>query len=188
MSEGEQIRTRLATYEDASDIARIYNQGIEDRLATFETDLRSLDDIVFMLTDRGDKYPTVVVERGQFVVAWASVGAYRERPCYSGVGEFSVYVARECRGMGIGTVALRALANAVEERGFWKLVSRIFPENVASRALCRSQGFREVGVYLRHAKLDGIWKDCVIVERLLGEAAIYLDHAQDPTRHEDEDT
>jgi L-amino acid N-acyltransferase YncA len=55
-----------------------------------------------------------------------------------------------------------------EARGYWKLVSRVFPENESSRALCRALGFREVGVYRRHAKLDGQWRDCVIVELLLG--------------------
>jgi phosphinothricin acetyltransferase len=65
---------------------------------------------------------------------------------------------------------LERLLDECAQRGFWKLVSRVFPENTASRALCRSLGFREVGVYQRHARLDGAWRDCVIVEKLLGEA------------------
>ena len=84
----------------------------------------------------------------------------------------SVYVAREARGAGAGLVALRALLAAAEERGFWKLLSRIFPENVASLALHRKAGFREVGVYRRHGKLDGEWRDCVIVEKLIGDGAV----------------
>ena len=81
--------------------------------------------------------------------------------------EFSVYVGRSHRGRGVGRVLLIALIDEAERLGFWKLVSRIFPENAASRGLCRAMGFREVGVYEKHGKLDGVWKDCVIVERLI---------------------
>jgi L-amino acid N-acyltransferase YncA len=88
------------------------------------------------------------------------------------VAEFSLYVAREARGQGVGRLALSALINEAESRGFTKLVSRIFVENLASRRLCASLGFREVGVYRRHGRLDGRWMDCAIVERLLGSAAI----------------
>jgi L-amino acid N-acyltransferase YncA len=86
------------------------------------------------------------------------------------VAEFSVYVDRASRGQGVGRVLIQELIAEAELRGLWKLVSRIFPENEASLALCRASGFRQVGVYERHARLDGVWKDCVVVERLLGEA------------------
>jgi phosphinothricin acetyltransferase len=94
---------------------------------------------------------------------------YRERAAYAGVGEFSVYVERASRGRGHGRAAVQGLIDECERRGLWKLVSRIFPENEASLALCRSLGFREVGVYRRHAQLDGEWRNVVIVERLLGD-------------------
>lgn len=103
------------------------------------------------------------------MIAWASAPPYRERRVYEGVGEFSIYVARSRRGQGLGRVAMEKLIAECEARGYWKLVSRIFPENEASRALCRALGFREVGVYERHARLDGEWRDTVIVELLLGE-------------------
>ena len=102
--------------------------------------------------------------------AWAVVHPYSARAVYSGVGDYSVYVSRESRGRGLGRVTLAALVQECEARGYWKLLSRIFPRNEASLALARSLGFREVGVYRRHGKLDGQWLDCVIVERLLGEA------------------
>ena len=162
---------RLATRADAAAIARIYTQGIEDRLATFETEPRTAGQIEAQLAEKGDRYPTVVVERGGAVVAWAGAGPYRSRPCYAGIAEHSVYVARAARGGGAGRAALDALCRAYEERGFWKLASRIFPENVASLALHERAGFRVVGVYRRHGQLDGQWRDCVIVEKLLGEAA-----------------
>ena len=162
---------RPATAVDAEAIARIYNQGIEDRVATFETEPRTAQQIEAVLAERGEHHPTLVLERDGVVVASAGVSTYRSRPCYDGVGELSVYVERSARGTGAGTAVLQGLIDACERRGFSKLVSRVFPQNTASRALCRRLGFREVGVYHRHGKLDGAWRDCVIVERLLGEAA-----------------
>jgi len=165
------LTVRLATVEDAEAIARIHNEGIADRIATFETDPRTPGQTASALADKGERYPTVVVERDGAVVAWAGAGAYRSRPAYAGVAEHSVYVARAARGSGAGRAALEALCRVYAERGFWKIVSRIFPENVASLELHARCGFREVGVYRRHGRLDGVWRDCVIVERLLGEAA-----------------
>jgi L-amino acid N-acyltransferase YncA len=163
----KEIKTRVATAADASAITTIYNQGIEDRIATFETEPRTADQIAKHLSEKGDRFPTVVAERHGEVIAWASAGAYRSRPAYAGVAEHSVYVARSARGKGAGRVVLDALCRTYAERGFWKLVSRIFPENAASLALHERCGFRVVGVYERHGKLEGTWRDCVIVERLL---------------------
>ena len=108
----------------------------------------------------------------QSVVAFASSSGYRDRACYAGVAEFSVYVARRARGRGAGRVAMTALIDAATAAGLWKLISRIFPENAVSRALMARMGFREVGIYQRHGKLGDEWRDCVIVERLLDEAEI----------------
>ena len=163
------LRARPARPADAGAVARIYTEGIEDRLATFETQPRTEDDVRPWF-DEG--FPLVVVEDEGEVVAWASAPPYsRERDAYGGVAEFSIYVARAARGRGVGRVAMEALLAEAEARGLWKLVSRIFPENQASLALCRALGFREVGVHRRHAKLDGAWREVVVVERLLGEAA-----------------
>jgi phosphinothricin acetyltransferase len=162
---------RVATAADAAAIRRIYNQGIEERIATFETEPRSTAQVETQLAEKGDRYPTVVVERRGEVLAWAGAGPYRAREAYSGVAEHSVYTAREARGTGAGRAALEALIREYEARGFWKLVSRIFPENRASLLLHERAGFRVVGVYRRHGRLDGQWRDCVIVERLLGAAA-----------------
>src|SRR5262245_4787771 len=165
-----ELSTRLATPDDAPAIAAIYNEGIADRIATFETEPRTPEQIARQLVEKGDRFPTIVAEHGGRVVAWAGAGAYRARPAYAGVAEHSVYVARSARGRGAGGAALDALCQAYAERGFWKIVSRIFPENTASLALHERCGFRVVGVYQRHGKLEGEWRDCVVVERLLGEA------------------
>ena len=161
--------TRLATLADAAAIAAIYNEGIADRIATFETEPRTAEQIATQLRDKGDRFPTIVAEHDGLVVAWAGAGPYRSRSAYAGVAEHSVYVARSARGRGAGRVALDALCRAYAERGFWKIVSRIFPENIASLALHERCGFRVVGTYQRHGKLEGEWRDCVIVERLLDD-------------------
>lgn len=162
------MRVRLAGPEDAASIARIYNQGIEDRTATFETRARTAADIAAWFDGL---HPIVVAERDEEIVGFADTAAYRARECYAGVAEFSVYVERGHRGEGVGRELMLALLREAEAAGFWKLLSRVFDDNAASRALLRSVGFREVGVYRRHARLDGAWRDVVIVERLLGEAA-----------------
>jgi L-amino acid N-acyltransferase YncA len=164
-------RTRAANLDDAEAIARIYNEGIADRVATFETEPRTAEEIARGLRERATRWPTLVVEREGSVIAWASASEYRSRACYSGIAEFSVYVARDARGTGAGRAAMDALILECEARGMWKLLSRVFPENEASRKLLARIGFREVGTYRRHAKLDREWRDAVIVERLIGEAA-----------------
>jgi phosphinothricin acetyltransferase len=158
------LRTRAAVPDDAEAIARIYNEGIEDRVATFETRPRSAEDVGGWFDG---VHPIVVAEDGGRVLAFASTSTYRPRDCYAGIAEFSVYVAREARGRGAGRAAMEALIAASERAGFWKLVSRVFPQNTASLRLLKSLGFREVGRYEKHAKLDGAWLDVVIVERLL---------------------
>jgi L-amino acid N-acyltransferase YncA len=86
------------------------------------------------------------------------------------VGEHAVYVERAARGSGLGRRLLAALCTEAERAGFYKLTSRIITDNEASRAVHLAAGFEEVGIQRRHGRLDGRWKDCVLVERLLGEA------------------
>jgi L-amino acid N-acyltransferase YncA len=158
------METRLATTADAAAIAEIYNQGIAERAATFETRPRTVEDVRGWFTAA---YPIVVVVDDGKVIAFASTSLYRTRECYSGIAEFSVYVARAKRRRGVGRLAMQALLQEAQRCGFWKLLSRIFVENTASRALMRDLGFREVGVYHKHGKLDGQWRDVVIVEYVI---------------------
>jgi len=159
---------RPAREQDAPAIADIYNQGIAGRSATFETEPRSVEDILERLAD-GDRFPMLVAEHGGRILGWAGASSYRPRACYAGIAEVSVYLDATARGQGIGRVLLESLIDSARARGFWKLVSRVFPFNTASRAVCRACGFREVGVYEKHGALDGQWLDVVIVERLIPE-------------------
>jgi len=162
------MTARAANPADAAAIAAIYNDGIDDRVATFETRHRTADDVRAWFDGR---HPVVVVENDGRIVAFAATSTYRPRDCYAGIAEFSVYAARAERGRGYGRRALERLFAEAGRAGFWKLVSRVFVENTASRALLKRTGFREVGIYERHGRLDGRWRDVVIVERLLGPPA-----------------
>ncbi len=155
---------RLADPKDSEAITGIYNQGIEDRIATFEVIPRSTKDIEKWFDG---VHPIIVGEIDSNVIAFASTSTYRDRECYRGIAEFSVYVERRFRGMGIGTPLMKRLIEEAGKMGYWKLVSRIFVENAQSRALMTKLGFREVGVYQKHGTLDGEWKDVVIVELLI---------------------
>jgi phosphinothricin acetyltransferase len=165
MFHATELRTRAATLADAVAIAEIYNQGIADRIATFETNPRSAGEISAWFTERQLVIIAETPETGP--LAFAASFPYSARPCYAGIGEFSVYVAREYRGRGAGRAVLAALIEAAAAAGLQKLTSRVFPENIASRTLLKRLGFAEIGIHRRHGKLDGIWRDCLIVERLL---------------------
>ncbi len=158
------MQARSARPDDATDIARIYNQGIADRSSTFETRPRTGDDVQAWFDG---VHPVMVVEAQGTVVAFAATFPYRPRECYAGIAEFSVYVDRQFRGCGLGRMALASLIDAAQAAGFWKLLSRIFVENTPSRRLVASLGFREVGTYEKHGQLDGVWRNVVVVEKLI---------------------
>jgi L-amino acid N-acyltransferase YncA len=157
---------RPAVDADAEAVAAIYNEGIEERIATFETRLRTAADIGDWLT-AGERLPLLVAEDDGTVVGWARILAYSERPVYAGVGEVSVYVTAAARGRGIGRGLLQALEHRGRDLSYWKLTGKLFVENVASAAMIRRCGWRDVGLHLRHGQLDGKWRDVLVVEQLL---------------------
>jgi phosphinothricin acetyltransferase len=105
------------------------------------------------------------------VAGFARVTRASDRDAYSGVGEYTIYVARWARGRRVGAALLRELVLTAERLGYWKLMGRLLLTNEGSAALARRCGFERVGVHRRHARLDGRWRDVLLVERLIGEAA-----------------
>jgi phosphinothricin acetyltransferase len=159
---------RPAEPRDAAAIATIYNQGIEERQATFQTRMHTAADFLDRLAR---KRPFLVAEGNGDVVAWAAVLPYSDDAAYyEGVGEATMYVERSARRKGVGSRLLDELALAAEQRGFYKLTGKIFTSNRPSIELITNRGYRDVGVHRRHGCLDGEWKDVLVVELLLGEA------------------
>ena len=160
---------RPATPDDAEVIAAIYNLGIAERAATFDTDEVAAGAVAGWLGRHAE--PLLVAEVDGRVGGWARVIRSQDRCSLSGVGEYTIYLDGGARGRGVGAALLDALVRAAQDAGYWKLQARMFTTNAASVALARRCGFRDVGVQERHGRLDGEWKDLRLVERLLGEAA-----------------
>jgi L-amino acid N-acyltransferase YncA len=184
-------RLRLATASDAEAICRIYNQGIEDRVATLETELRTPDERRQWLASRSPRHPVIVAEleglsadaeparaslrppstqAGLTVpatIAWASLNIFNARECYRFVADISVYVDRSWRGQGVGRALLEKLTELGRQHGFHKLVLSAFPGNAGGMALYAKSGFRTVGIYHEQGQLDGKWVDTIVMEKLL---------------------
>jgi phosphinothricin acetyltransferase len=162
------MEIRDAIIDDAPDIARIYNQGIEDRLATLETKLRTPEERVEWMTGRSTRHPVIVAVDDGEVLAWAALNPFNARAAYDHVVEFSIYVAREARGRGVGNALLAALIERARAIGFHKIVLAGFPFNERGVKLYERHGFRTVGIYHEQGMLDGKWVDVILMEKMLG--------------------
>lgn len=163
------MQIRRATSADAETICRIYNQGIEDRVATLETVLRTPDERRQWMESRGSRHPVLVAERDGGVVAWASLNPFNPRPAYDHVADLSIYVERPWRGKGVGRALLARVIETARELGFHKIVLAALASNRAGEALYTKLGFRRVGVYREQGLLDGRWTDVLLMDRLLDE-------------------
>jgi len=146
---------------DREQVLRIYLEGIATGQATFETDVPSWEE-----WDGGHlPFARLVAISDGWVKGWAALSPVSRRTVYRGVAEVSVYVDRDWRRQGVGRVLLEKLIEASEKNGIWTLQASIFPQNEASIALHKSCGFREVGVRERIARLHGVWRNTVLLER-----------------------
>jgi phosphinothricin acetyltransferase len=161
------LTVRDAVVGDAASIAEIYNQGIEDRLATLETERRSADERQAWLAERSARNPVLVALDAGRVVGWASLNRFNARAAYDHVADFSVYVDRDWRGHGVGRLLLAKLEERARQIGYHKLVLAAFPTNTAGRRLYERRGFREVGIYYEQGLLDGRWVDVLLMEKVL---------------------
>ncbi len=160
------VHTRLMQQSDVEKIASIYNLIIEERIATFNVELIDAKSV----KSWNDEGIVLVAEFENEVVGFVRSYAYSSRSCYHGISEFSIYIQKSARRYGVGDILMERFLELLEKEGKWKVLSRVFPENTPSLNLLRKHGFREAGKLLRHASLDGVWRDVVIVERLLGPA------------------
>ncbi|MGB9178105.1 MAG: N-acetyltransferase family protein [Pyrinomonadaceae bacterium] len=142
-------------------VRAIYVEGIATGQATFETEAPAWE--------RWDAshhaFARLVARAGERVKGWAALSPVSGRAVYKGVAEVSVYVGQEHRGAGVGRALLEALIKASEQNGIWTLQAGVFPENEASVALHKLCGFREVGRRERIGRLNGAWRDTLLLER-----------------------
>src|SRR6267142_2429351 len=164
---GTSVTIRDAAPADAEAVCRVYNQGIEDRVATLETELRTPAERREWMATRGPRHPVLVAEIDGAIIGWGSLNRFNPRPAYDHVVDLSVYVERAWRGRGVGGAVLTALVERARKLGYHKMVLAAFPDNAAGMALYARLGFTRVGVYREQGMLDGCWVDVVVMERLL---------------------
>jgi L-amino acid N-acyltransferase YncA len=163
------LKIRPARVGDAKEIARIFNQGVQDRAATVENAYVTPEERYLWLAARPDKYPVLVAEVKHTLMGWTSLTPYSPRHCYDGIAELSIYIERSLRGHGVALELMKAMQNAASEKGFHKLIGRIMADNQPARKLCQATGWREVGIHDKHGKLASEWHDLVLVEFLIPE-------------------
>lgn len=162
------VTTRAMTDDDLPVVRDVYAEGIATRNATFETETPDLAELATKWLP-GHRW---VAELDGVVVGWAATAPTSARACYAGVGETSVYVTAGARGRGVGKTLLHRQVNEADAGGLWTLQTSIFPENRASLALHHAAGFRTLAVRSAIARLDGVWRDTVLLERRRDDPAL----------------
>jgi L-amino acid N-acyltransferase YncA len=164
---GRVLAIRRANRTDLDAIRVIYNEGIEDRVATLDLDPKSPDDIAEWWTQHDERFMVLVAADPSAVVGWASLNRFSHRCAHSDIADLSVYVARHHRGKGIGYALLQRLADEASVSGFHKIALHALNDNEHGKRLYHKAGFREVGIFEEHGLLDEKFVDVVVMERLL---------------------
>jgi len=147
--------------QHAGQVLAIYQDGIDEGNATFETHSPTWPQFI---AGKLAAHRYVATADG-IVLGWVAASPVSARPTYAGVVEHSIYVAGTARGRGIGRALLDALIASTEAAGIWTIQSAVFPENAASLSLHQRAGFRVVGTRERIARHHGRWRDTVLIER-----------------------
>ncbi|TKH41499.1 GNAT family N-acetyltransferase [Paenibacillus terrae] len=161
------LNVRTATSEDLNRILDIYNQGIEDRIATLEAEAKDLDYMVDWFREHQNRYTILVAESDGVVVGWASLNRYSHRCAYDGVADLSIYVDRTFRSKGVGSALHSELEKEAKKNNFYKIVLFTFPFNENGQGLYRKMGYREVGIFEKQGVIDGQYVDVMIMEKLI---------------------
>ncbi|WP_449536541.1 arsinothricin resistance N-acetyltransferase ArsN1 family A [Ferdinandcohnia sp. Marseille-Q9671] len=164
---GIEIKARLATEKDLEAILSIYNEGIEDRIATLETDQKDFHYMKQWFEQHRQRYSVIVAMVNEKVVGWSSLNPYSARRAYDGVADLSIYILREYRGRGVGSRLLKEIESVAVQNNFHKIVLFTFPFNELGQSLYKKSGYREVGVFKNQGKLNDKFVDVMIMEKLL---------------------
>ncbi|GGJ07097.1 arsinothricin resistance N-acetyltransferase ArsN1 family A [Paenibacillus hunanensis] len=158
---------RAVQREDLPAILTIYNQGIEDRIATLESETKDQSYIEAWFEEHQDRYTALIAQRHGTTVGWAAINRYSHRCAYDAVADLSIYVTRDARGTGVGSQLLASLEQVAQENKFRKIILFTFPFNYAGQGLYRKQGYRVVGTFEKQGVLDGKLIDVMIMEKVL---------------------
>ncbi|MBT2659324.1 N-acetyltransferase [Bacillus sp. ISL-18] len=160
------FKTRLASINDLESILSIYNQGIEDRIATLEEDQKDIGYMTEWFSNHNRRFAVIVIENNDKIVGWASLNSYSNRCAYAGVADLSIYIRRDYRGKGAGTLLLNEIERTAIKNEFNKIILFTFPFNNLGQSLYRKNGYREVGIFKNQGKLDGRFVDVMIMEKI----------------------
>lgn len=164
---GVVVIIREANKQDLEFILDIYNQGIEDRVATLESETKDLQFMTKWYEQHNGRYKVVVAEQDEQILGWCSLNPYNNRCAYAGVADLSIYIARECRGRGIGSLLITGIENLAIENDFHKIVLFTFPFNRLGQGLYHKMGYQEVGIFHNQGILDGRYIDVMAMEKQL---------------------
>lgn len=159
------VTTRLAAETDIEVLRIIYNQGIEDRIATLETETKNHAYMQDWFINHQGRYGVIVAEIEGMIAGWASLNQYSPRAAYDGVASLSIYIHRDFRGKGVGSHLLQAIEQFARQNDFYKIVLFTFPHNEMAQSLYRKNGYREVGIFHNQGKLDGKFIDIMAMEK-----------------------
>lgn len=167
---GGKFFIRIASLSDIEQITEIYNQGIQDRIATLEANIKSVEEMIEWLKNRSSRHKVLILEDNEKkIMGWASLNVFNARECYQGVADLSIYIRREVRGIGLGKHLLLSLIRVAKEAGFYKMVLTTLAVNRTGHKLYYSLGFTKVGTYVKQGMLDGKWVDIHVMEKFLLE-------------------
>lgn len=164
------MNIRKVEAKDLSEILNIYNQGIEDRVATLEVKLKNQEDIDSWFLQHQNRYVGLVAEDEKTnIIGWSAINPYNSREVYKGVGEVSIYIHRDFRGQGVGQKLLKQLEIEALNHDFYKLVLFTLPSNDLGQGLYNKLQYRQVGIFKNQGILDGKFVDVMAMEKIINE-------------------
>jgi L-amino acid N-acyltransferase YncA len=164
-----QLQIRQAQEDDASALAEIFNEAVQDHLETFDSEPRPVEEQRLRITaaELDPKHPILVAELRNWVAGWVALEEYDNRIALDDIGEVYIYVRRAFRSYGVGRQLMRAIQESAGKLGYRKLIGRVLAQNHDGLVLCRATGWREVGRHANHSRLNDGLHDVVLVEYLI---------------------